>query len=165
MRKLPASPSCCRCQLRHHDASRVSQGSGCCAGDRYLLKLFHDWLFHPTGPSTGAPVLDWGRVVESLNKLDAGVGEEVSLLSRDEASLLVRCACSARCTRRNALQAVQTPVVLEQICLVSQADSLLVLCAGSTCPRPPCTQAAAQDVCWPRCLPSARHDLTAQGCS
>ena len=35
-------------------------------------------------------MLDWGRVVESLNKLDAGVPEQVSLMSRDEASLLVR---------------------------------------------------------------------------
>ena len=63
---------------------------GRCAGDRYLLKLFHDWLFHPTGGASESPVLDWGRVVESLNKLDAGVPEQVSLMSRDEASLLVR---------------------------------------------------------------------------
>ena len=63
------------------------------AGDRYLLKLFHDWLFHPTGGAAEAPLLDWGRVVESLNKLDAGVPEQVSLMSRDEASLLVRSLC------------------------------------------------------------------------
>ena len=62
---------------------------GICTGDRYLLKLFHDWLFHPTGGAAASPVLDWGRIVESLNKLDAGVPEQVSLMSRDEASLLV----------------------------------------------------------------------------
>ncbi|KAI8469985.1 MAG: hypothetical protein J3K34DRAFT_377450 [Monoraphidium minutum] len=57
-------------------------------GDRYLLKLFRDFVFHQAD-AEGAPRLDWGHVVEALNKLDAGVQEQVLLLSRDEQSMLV----------------------------------------------------------------------------
>lgn len=57
-------------------------------GDRYLLKLFRDFVFHQT-TEDGKPSMDWGHIVESLNKLDAGVPEKVTLLSRDEQSLLV----------------------------------------------------------------------------
>ena len=52
-----------------------------------MLKLFHDWLFTSIGPN-GRPVLDWGRIVEALNKLDAGLPERIALLSRDEATFL-----------------------------------------------------------------------------
>ena len=58
------------------------------AGDRYLLKLFRDFAFHQTSED-GAPVIDWGHVVEVLNKLDGGVPEKMLLLSRDETSMLV----------------------------------------------------------------------------
>lgn len=57
-------------------------------GDRYLLKLFRDFVFHQV-TEEGAPVLEWGHVVEALNKLDAGVPEKVVLMSRDEASMMV----------------------------------------------------------------------------
>lgn len=99
------------------DSCWPATDSWCHAGDRYLLKLFHDWLFHPTGGAAASPVLDWGRIVESLNKLDAGVSEQVSLMSRDEASLLVsktQCQVSACQT----MQALSTGI----------ADRLLVAC-------------------------------------
>ncbi|KAL6759024.1 hypothetical protein V8C86DRAFT_2583435 [Haematococcus lacustris] len=61
--------------------------------DRYLLKLFRDFVFHqraPEGhPAAGGPLLDWGHVLEALNKLDAGVGEKILLLARDESAMLV----------------------------------------------------------------------------
>ncbi|PRW58104.1 PAB-dependent poly(A)-specific ribonuclease subunit 3 [Chlorella sorokiniana] len=57
-------------------------------GDRYLLKLFRDFLFHQVDEE-GAPMLDWGLAVEALNKVDAGVPEKVLLMSRDEMSMLV----------------------------------------------------------------------------
>jgi PAB-dependent poly(A)-specific ribonuclease subunit 3 len=57
-------------------------------GDRYLLKLFRDFVFHQVD-ARGAPVVDWGAAVEALNKADAGVAEKVLLLSRDGASMLV----------------------------------------------------------------------------
>ena len=58
------------------------------SGDRYLLKLFRDFVFHQK-TEDGRPNLDFGHVVESLNKLDAGVREQMMLLSRDEKSVLV----------------------------------------------------------------------------
>lgn len=57
-------------------------------GDRYILKLFRDFVFHQHNDE-GAPLMDWGHVFESLNKLDVGVPEKVLLLSRDEMSMLV----------------------------------------------------------------------------
>jgi hypothetical protein len=46
------------------------------SGDLYLLKLFRDFLLHQT-QEDGTPSLDWGHVMESLNKLDAGLPEKV----------------------------------------------------------------------------------------
>ena len=57
-------------------------------GDRYLLKLFRDHVFHQVYEDS-TPVIDFAHVVESLNKLDAGVNEKVVLMSRDEQSLLI----------------------------------------------------------------------------
>ncbi|XP_053312367.1 PAN2-PAN3 deadenylation complex subunit PAN3 isoform X2 [Spea bombifrons] len=57
-------------------------------GDRYLLKLFRDHLFHQV-TEAGTPWIDLGHIVSCLNKLDAGVPEKISLISRDEKSVLV----------------------------------------------------------------------------
>ena len=46
------------------------------AGDLYLLKLYRDFLLHQTWEDR-TPSLDWGHIVESLNKLDAGLPEKV----------------------------------------------------------------------------------------
>nr|XP_015196878.1 PREDICTED: PAB-dependent poly(A)-specific ribonuclease subunit PAN3 isoform X1 [Lepisosteus oculatus] len=57
-------------------------------GDRYLLKLFRDHLFHQV-TETGSPWIDLSHIVSCLNKLDAGVPEKINLVSRDEKSILV----------------------------------------------------------------------------
>jgi len=57
-------------------------------GDRYLLKLLRDYIFHQVDEN-GTPSLDMGHVVESLNRLDIGDAERVMLTSRDEQSVLV----------------------------------------------------------------------------
>ncbi|KAK9461836.1 uncharacterized protein V1516DRAFT_711286 [Lipomyces oligophaga] len=57
-------------------------------GDRYLLKLFRDYVFHQSDEA-GHPVLDMGHVLRCLNKLDAGVDEKIMLVSRDELSCLI----------------------------------------------------------------------------
>lgn len=57
-------------------------------GDRYLLKLFRDYVFHRVD-SNGRPVLDMAHVVECLSRLDVGAPEQVLLSSRDGSSLLV----------------------------------------------------------------------------
>ncbi|KAJ2665680.1 PAB-dependent poly(A)-specific ribonuclease subunit 3 [Coemansia sp. RSA 1200] len=57
-------------------------------GDRYLIKLFRDYVFHLVSED-GRPVVDMAHVVGNLNKLDAGSTERVMLMSRDEKSCLV----------------------------------------------------------------------------
>ena len=57
-------------------------------GDRYLLKLFRDYVFHQVTVD-GRPWLDLSHVVHCLNRLDAGVFEKVCLMSRDEQSVLI----------------------------------------------------------------------------
>ncbi|TIB79504.1 hypothetical protein E3Q22_00137 [Wallemia mellicola] len=57
-------------------------------GDRYIIKLFRDYVFHQVDEN-GKPVLDMSHVLVCLNKLDAGVDESIMLISRDEQSCLV----------------------------------------------------------------------------
>ncbi|AFR97394.1 PAB-dependent poly(A)-specific ribonuclease subunit PAN3 [Cryptococcus neoformans C23] len=57
-------------------------------GDRYILKLFRDYVFHSVGVD-GKPILDLSHVLVCLNKLDAGLDERVMLVSRDDQSCLV----------------------------------------------------------------------------
>lgn len=79
-------------------------------GDRYMLKLFRDYLFHMI-TEDGIPWLDHAHILQCLNKLDAGTTEkvkcfacndigravfsnvkttfQVNLMSRDEQSVLV----------------------------------------------------------------------------
>lgn len=45
-------------------------------GDRYMLKLFRDYLFHSV-TEEGIPWLDHAHIVQCLNKLDAGTMERV----------------------------------------------------------------------------------------
>jgi PAB-dependent poly(A)-specific ribonuclease subunit 3 len=57
-------------------------------GDRYVLKLFRDYVFHQT-ISDGSPVIDAGHILTALNKLDTGDSEQILLSSRDGKDLLV----------------------------------------------------------------------------
>ncbi|KAJ2544371.1 PAB-dependent poly(A)-specific ribonuclease subunit 3 [Coemansia sp. RSA 1933] len=57
-------------------------------GDRYLIKLFRDYVFH-LASEDGRPIVDMAHVVGNLNKLDAGSQEKIMLMSRDEKSCLV----------------------------------------------------------------------------
>ncbi|GFR66446.1 PAB-dependent poly(A)-specific ribonuclease subunit PAN3, partial [Elysia marginata] len=57
-------------------------------GDRFMLKLYRDFLFHQVDEN-GAPWIDMAHIIQSLNKFDAGVFEKLCLVSRDENSMLV----------------------------------------------------------------------------
>ena len=57
-------------------------------GNRYLLKLFRDYVFHQVN-SDRSPNVDYAHVVETLNKLDLGSPEKLVLSSRDGQSFLV----------------------------------------------------------------------------
>ena len=48
-------------------------------GDRYMLKLFRDHIFHQV-TEDGRPFLDMAHIIHCLNKLDAGTHEKVKLL-------------------------------------------------------------------------------------
>lgn len=45
-------------------------------GDRYMLKLFRDYVFHQVA-ADGRPWLDMAHVVSCLNKLDSGSQDKV----------------------------------------------------------------------------------------
>merc|ERR1712226_1006015 len=57
-------------------------------GDRYMLKLFRDYIFHQV-LEDGRPFLDMAHVISCLNKFDAGVPDKICLMSRDEQNVLV----------------------------------------------------------------------------
>ncbi|KAH8811381.1 hypothetical protein F5884DRAFT_749766 [Xylogone sp. PMI_703] len=57
-------------------------------GERYMLKLFRDYVFHQVD-AEGRPVVDLGHMIRCLNKLDAGIDEKVLLTSRDEQTTFV----------------------------------------------------------------------------
>jgi PAB-dependent poly(A)-specific ribonuclease subunit 3 len=57
-------------------------------GPRYMLKLFRDFVFHQVD-GNGKPVVDMAHILRSLNKLDAGIEERITLMSRDEQTVMV----------------------------------------------------------------------------
>lgn len=57
-------------------------------GDRYVLKLFRDYVYHQNNED-GKPVLDAGHMISALNKLDCGDSEQILLSSRNNKDLLV----------------------------------------------------------------------------
>ncbi|ETV93388.1 hypothetical protein, variant [Aphanomyces invadans] len=66
----------------HHDRSWAD------TGDRYLLQLFRDYVFHQVD-ELNRPVVDFGHIVDCLNKLDSAAPEKILLSSRDGQSVLV----------------------------------------------------------------------------
>lgn len=67
---------------------RLPSWSTNAVGDRYVLKLFRDFVFHQS-TEEGLPDLGRGHIVEALNKVDAGVPEQITLMSHDEMSIMV----------------------------------------------------------------------------
>ncbi|KAI0759114.1 kinase-like domain-containing protein [Fomes fomentarius] len=67
----------------HNHEARWSE-----TGDRYIVKLFRDYVFHQVD-EMGKPVVNLTHVLSCLNKLDAGTEERIMLVSRDEQSCLV----------------------------------------------------------------------------
>ncbi|KAG6017254.1 hypothetical protein E4U43_001909 [Claviceps pusilla] len=57
-------------------------------GERYMLKLFRDYVFHQVD-SSGNPTLDMGHMLRCLNRLDAGTDDRICLTSRDEQTSFV----------------------------------------------------------------------------
>ncbi|KAE8249435.1 hypothetical protein A4X03_0g6610 [Tilletia caries] len=78
-------------------------------GDRYIIKLFRDFVFHAVDPETGAPVVDLSYILTNLNKLDAGSEEKIVLTSRDEQSCLVVSYRDIKNCIENAFQDLARP--------------------------------------------------------
>ena len=57
-------------------------------GNAYVLRLFRDFVFH-TCDESGKPAVDLSRLLVNLNKLDAGVDENILLVSSDEDTCLI----------------------------------------------------------------------------
>jgi PAB-dependent poly(A)-specific ribonuclease subunit 3 len=57
-------------------------------GERYMLKLFRDYLFHQVD-ANGNPVMDMGHLLRCLNRLDVGTDENIRLTSRDEQTSII----------------------------------------------------------------------------
>ena len=57
-------------------------------GDRFLLKLMRDYIFHQTAEN-GEPWLDLAHVVQCLNNLDYGSPSKVCLVTPDEKNIMV----------------------------------------------------------------------------
>lgn len=76
-------------------------------GDRYMLKLFRDYVFHQT-TEDGRPWLDLAHVVMVLNKLDAGSPDKICLMSHDEQNILVTSYSELkRCFERSFAELLQ----------------------------------------------------------
>ena len=58
-------------------------------GDRYVVKLFRDHVFHQVAAASGAPLVDLEHMVRELSLLDVGAPQSVTLESRDGRTLLV----------------------------------------------------------------------------
>ncbi|KAF6840690.1 Pab-dependent poly(A)-specific ribonuclease subunit PAN3 [Colletotrichum plurivorum] len=52
-------------------------------GERSMLKLFRDYVFHQVD-ANGNPVVDMGHIIRCLNRLDAGSDDRICLTSRDD---------------------------------------------------------------------------------
>jgi len=72
-------------------------------GDRYLLKLYRDFLFHQVNDE-GRAVIDVAHVVDSLNRLDRGTSDRILLSSRDSASILLASYAQLRKAVNNAFE-------------------------------------------------------------
>ncbi|CAH8574987.1 unnamed protein product [Heterobilharzia americana] len=57
-------------------------------GDRYMLKLFRDFVFHQSDP-LGAPYLDLAHITTTLNKVEAASPERLCLVSRDSQNVII----------------------------------------------------------------------------
>ncbi|OON14411.1 hypothetical protein X801_09795 [Opisthorchis viverrini] len=57
-------------------------------GDRYMLKLFRDFVFHQTD-QLGAPYLDLSHIITTLNKVEASSHERLCLVSRDSQNVIL----------------------------------------------------------------------------
>ncbi|CAB3401506.1 unnamed protein product [Caenorhabditis bovis] len=80
-------------------------------GDRYMLKLFRDYVFHQV-TDQGKPWLDMAHIVQCLNKLDAGTSEKIEMVSRDGSTqIIVDYSQLKRCLEKSFRELLITNVI------------------------------------------------------
>lgn len=79
------------CFVTERNGDDTHQGGGAWSetGDRYVVKLFRDYLFHRDDETSGAAILDMANVIECLHRLDVGSQDQILLAARDNKSLIV----------------------------------------------------------------------------
>ena len=94
-----------RCSALH---SLLGDRQWSATGDRYLVSLFRDLLFHSSSDASLLPNVDLAFVVEQLNRLDVGSREKALLHGRDgDALLIVRYADLQRAVHAAMLELMQ----------------------------------------------------------
>lgn len=58
------------------------------SGDKFPILLFYDHVFHQVD-AAGKNIMDLTHVLRCLNKLDAGVGEKIALVTPDEMNCII----------------------------------------------------------------------------
>lgn len=76
-------------------------------GDRYMLKLFREYVFHQV-TEDGTPWLDCGHVVSTLTKFNAASPEKICLISRDGQHVVVVSYSELKKCFDNAFNELQT---------------------------------------------------------
>ena len=77
-------------------------------GDRYILRLFRDFVFHQKD-AQGQNVTDLGHVIDALAKLDVGDAEAIPLCSPDGKTILVCTYEDVRRLSRECLRRTHQP--------------------------------------------------------
>jgi hypothetical protein len=85
---------------------RPEQENWSTTGDRYLLQLYIDYVFHQLNIA-GLPNVDYGHVINTLNKLDAGLNEKTLLTSRQgDAMLIVKYSDLKKCIENSFMELI-----------------------------------------------------------
>uniref|UniRef100_A0A1I7UHN0 PAN2-PAN3 deadenylation complex subunit PAN3 n=1 Tax=Caenorhabditis tropicalis TaxID=1561998 RepID=A0A1I7UHN0_9PELO len=70
-------------------------------GDRFMLKLFRDYVFHQV-TDQGKAWLDMAHIVQCLNKLDCGSTEKIEMVSRcGDTQIIIDYATLKRCLEKS----------------------------------------------------------------
>lgn len=80
-------------------------------GDRFLLKLLRSYIFHQVSEETGKAWTDLPHVVQTLNKLDAGVDEKCLLVTPDEKNVMIVTYANLKLCLSRAFEDLQSTIV------------------------------------------------------
>ncbi|CAI2348101.1 unnamed protein product [Caenorhabditis sp. 36 PRJEB53466] len=81
-------------------------------GDRFMLKLFRDYIFHQV-TEQGKPWLDMAHIVQCLNKLDAGSLEKIEMVARGgDTQIIIDYATLKKCLDKSFRELCSSQVMM-----------------------------------------------------